>query len=272
MSPRQDIRKLETLQYVKIDISILNMNRILLEAAYNIETALTQEKAWDSLVKPLSRLKLDMVIYVTRDDTAAAWNILSTLPNNWPAELANDPSFSEPFVTYCCATFEPTKVGVEYLEFNEHYIDDYTRDYVSKTKEFGWTAGIGIPTCLKGSGRYGGFILGNNMVRYDFERIIMPLVDDLRTLCLVANARFGAGRKNDTKHKIHRPLSPRETQTLQMLSQGFRPKRIADELGLKESSIRLYIKNARAKLGAANNQDAVALFLKKGQVYAQHAR
>lgn len=239
------------------------MDRILLEAAYNIETARSAQKAWECLIEPLARLKLDKVIYVTRNDAAPVhWHVISTLPNNWPLELTYAPEFSEPFVTYCCATFDPTKLGAEYLEINDHYIDDYTRDYVNKVRKFGWTAGIGIPTSLKGSGRHGGFILGNDMVRYDFERTVMPLVDDLRTLCLVANAKLSASQDKGAKPDVQATLSPRETQTLLLLSQGLRPKRIADELGLKESTIRLYTKNARAKLGAASNHEAVALFMK----------
>lgn len=239
------------------------MDRILLEAAYSIETAPSAERAWACLVEPLARLKLDMVIYATRSDTAPAnWNIISTLENNWPAELTQDPDFSEPFVTYCCATFEPTKVGAEYLEINDSYIDDYTRQYVRKVTEFGWTAGIGIPTSLKGSGRHGGFILGNRMMRYEFERTVMPLVDDLRTVCLIANTKLAVSHELRTNTRVPRPLSPRETQALELLSRGLRPKRIADELNLKEPTIRLYIKNARAKLGAANNHEAISLFLK----------
>jgi DNA-binding NarL/FixJ family response regulator len=48
-----------------------------------------------------------------------------------------------------------------------------------------------------------------------------------------------------------------------MLSRGLRPKQIADELNLKETSVRLYAKNARSKLGATNNNEAVSLFINR---------
>lgn len=242
------------------------MERTLLECAYRIETAKTADSAWERLVDTLKRFKLNKVIYATRDDgNLPRWYILSNLPNAWPRELAKDPDFIEPFVSFCCATFEPTKVGAEYLDLNNHYIDEYTRNYIKAVSEFDWQAGIGIPTALKGSGRHGGFILGNAMMRYDFERSVMPLVDDLRTLCLVANSRFEAWRKGSVPKDVERPLSPREIQTLEMLSRGLRPKQIADELNLKESSIRLYAKNARSKLGASNNNEAVRLFIDRRQ-------
>lgn len=240
------------------------MDRTLLECAYGIETARTSDGAWGRFVDTLARFNLDKVIYATcNDGVPQDWYVRSTLPDDWPKELTKEPDFREPFVTYCCSTFEPTKLGTEYLDLNDHYIDDNTRTYIQNVGQFGWQAGIGIPTALKGSGRYGGFILGNAMKRYDFERIVMPLVDDLRTLCLVAHARFEVWRKGDVHTFETRPLSPRETQAMDLLSKGFRAKHIADSLGLKESSVRLYLKNAKSKLGAANSQDAVRLFLRR---------
>ena len=238
------------------------MERTLLEAAYSIETAKTPDAAWTKLVEALARLRIDNLIYITRnDDDPPEWSVRSTLPENWPRALANNPDFVEPFVATCCATFEPTKVGPEYLDLNDNIVDHRALEYIRTVSSFGWTAGLGIPTALKGSGRHGGFIVGNAMGRYDFERTVVPLVDDLRTLCLIANARFEAWRKGDSPQSVPRPLSPREVQVLELLSKGLRPKQIAEELGVKETSIRLYIKNAKSKLGASNTQDAVVLFL-----------
>lgn len=237
------------------------MDRILLEAAYNIEVASNPEKAWDCFVGTLARINLNKVIYITRSDAAPPdWFVRSTLPDQWPLAETKRPAFSEPFVTYCCATFEPTKLGQDFIELHEHYIDDYTRTYVQSMARFNWTSGVGIPCSLKGSGRYGGFILGNGMTRHDFERGVVPKLDDLRTLCLIASKRFEAWRQGALVTRAPRPLSPRETQVMVLLSQGLRPKRIASELGLKETSIRLYLKNARSKLGASNNQEVILAF------------
>ncbi len=239
------------------------MNRIFLECAYGIETAATADGAWDHLIRTCARVNLPNVIYAMRgDDDPPDWHIRSTLPDAWPGELAENPEFSEPFVTYCCATFEITKIGPEYLDLNDQLIDEYARAYIQTASEYNWLSGIGIPTALRGSGRHGGFILGNAMKRYDFERSIMPLANDLRALCLIAGKRFET-RAGPQPSSPPRPLSPRETQALDMLSKGLRPKRIAEVLGLKETSVRLYLKNAKSKLGAASNADAVRLFLRR---------
>lgn len=239
------------------------MDQILLEAAYKIETAHSPTTAWDVFVGTLARLKMDKVIYAARnDEDPPDWRVKSTLPDNWPRELTYDPEFSEPFVKYCCATFELTKIGPEYLDVNRHYIDDDTLAYVQKAQSFDWPAAIGIPTALKGSGRHGGFIVGNGMRRYDFERAVMPLANDLRTLCLVVSARLERKQDVNTGQPPSRPLSPREVQVVKLLSKGLRPKGISHELGIKEPAVRLYLRNARLKLGAATNQELIALFMR----------
>lgn len=242
------------------------MDRVLLEAAYAIQTAKDSSQAWSRLLKTLSIFEISKVIYATRNDNAPAdWHILSNLPGNWPRELSQDPAFSEPFVSYCCATFEMTKVGPEYLDVNDHFIDEHSRDYVRSVSSFDWTAGLGIPTLLKGSGRHGGFILGNSMPRYHFERTVMPLADDLRTLCLVTSIKLEARDTARAEASEPRPLSPRETQVIELLVQGLAPKQIASELGLKLPSVRLYLKNARGKLGVSSNQEAIVSALQERQ-------
>lgn len=58
---------------------------------------------------------------------------------------------------------------------------------------------------------------------------------------------------------LFKPLSPRETQILELLAHGNRVARIADCLGIKEVTVNLYIKNARHKLGAKTREEAVAM-------------
>lgn len=55
-----------------------------------------------------------------------------------------------------------------------------------------------------------------------------------------------------------RPLSTREKQCLQHLAAGLIPKQIAANLSISESSVRLYLRSARQKLGAKTSHQAVA--------------
>lgn len=240
------------------------MKRELLEAAYRLETASSLEKSWQVMVDAMASQKINRMFYIIRDDGLVAnWFVLSNLPNEWPKFETNDPAFREPFVSYCCATFQPTKLGVEFLDLHQSYIDDYTRAYVATITEFDWRSGLGIPCRLVGSGRHGGFLMGNNMNRHDFERSIIPLSNELQTFCLIAHRKFEGFRLRDRHAPLRRPLSAREFQVLDLLSKGLRPKAIAGHLKLSEASIRLYIKNARLKLGVATNEEALMHFFEE---------
>ncbi|MEQ8666646.1 MAG: helix-turn-helix transcriptional regulator [Rhodospirillales bacterium] len=56
-------------------------------------------------------------------------------------------------------------------------------------------------------------------------------------------------------------LTPRETECLQRLAQGYRSEAIAYELGVKRVTVDLHISNAKRKLSAMTREHAVALAL-----------
>lgn len=59
-------------------------------------------------------------------------------------------------------------------------------------------------------------------------------------------------------HRPWRALSLRERQCLEHLAAGLIPKQIAANLSISESSVRLYLRSARRKLGAKTSHHAVA--------------
>jgi DNA-binding CsgD family transcriptional regulator len=61
-------------------------------------------------------------------------------------------------------------------------------------------------------------------------------------------------------------LSGREHEVPLWLCAGYRVSMIADKLGISESAVNLYLKNARAKLGAKTREQAVARAIFSGQI------
>lgn len=239
------------------------MERDLLEAANRLDMATTLDKAWQLVTEALSACHIERAIYlVAQDKPGQRWFVRSNLPDNWPEGQDSNPAFKEPFLTYCCATFDFTKIGSEYMADHESYIDDYTRNYIQSMLRFDWRAGLGIPCCLRGSGQHGGFLIGNAMTRHDFERGVLPRAEQLRSFCMIAHRKLDALRQDRQTVGEQRALSAREHQTLEQLAHGLRPKTIAANLGLSEASVRLYLKNARLKLGASTKEEALTLFLK----------
>lgn len=60
------------------------------------------------------------------------------------------------------------------------------------------------------------------------------------------------------KNIAYRTLSKREQQCLQLLASGIAPKRIASQLQLSESAVRLYLRSGRGKLNARTMYQAIA--------------
>ena len=63
---------------------------------------------------------------------------------------------------------------------------------------------------------------------------------------------------------LYAPLSEREIQVLQLVSQGMANKEIADALGVGEGTIKTHLKHLFAKLGAPDRTRAVTLAIERG--------
>ena len=59
-------------------------------------------------------------------------------------------------------------------------------------------------------------------------------------------------------------LSPRETEVLKLAGQGMGNREIAATLGISENSVKMHMKRAFYKLGAADRAEAVSLAAKRG--------
>lgn len=62
----------------------------------------------------------------------------------------------------------------------------------------------------------------------------------------------------------HRPLTPREVEVLQLVSQGKRNKEIAALLGLSDDTVPVHLKNVFAKLQVRDRTAAVNVGLRRG--------
>ncbi|WP_193178337.1 response regulator transcription factor [Oricola nitratireducens] len=58
-----------------------------------------------------------------------------------------------------------------------------------------------------------------------------------------------------------RKLTRREEQVMELASQGFQNKNIAEQLGLSEHTVKLHMHNIISKLGATNRTEAAGIFL-----------
>ena len=69
--------------------------------------------------------------------------------------------------------------------------------------------------------------------------------------------------------KSARGLSSRESEALSMAAGGAGNREIAAKMGLSENSVKMFLKRAFYKLGAANRAEAVQLAIRRGLITAQ---
>ena len=62
------------------------------------------------------------------------------------------------------------------------------------------------------------------------------------------------------------PLTPRESEVLQMLASGLANKEIATRLSISEHTVKFHVASILGKLGAASRTEAVALGIRRGLV------
>ena len=62
------------------------------------------------------------------------------------------------------------------------------------------------------------------------------------------------------------PLTPRESEVLQMLASGLANKEIAAKLAISEHTVKFHVASILGKLGAASRTEAVALGIRRGLV------
>lgn len=84
---------------------------------------------------------------------------------------------------------------------------------------------------------------------------------------LVVSGIAAAGQREDVAVGQRRALgnlSARELDVLRMLTRGCSNRRIADELGVAETTVKMHLRNAFEKLGARNRVEAVRVALNAG--------
>lgn len=69
-----------------------------------------------------------------------------------------------------------------------------------------------------------------------------------------------------TASQILEPLSPRETEVLNLIARGYPNKAIALDLGISEHTVKFHVGSVLAKLHAASRSEAVAIAISQGMV------
>lgn len=124
--------------------------------------------------------------------------------------------------------------------------------------------GVSVP--IRGPhGEFALFSLSHHCSDTDWAKFLMAFKSEL---LLIAHFLHQAVRnlENRDAHLDYVTLSPRETESLQLLGGGLNRAAVADRLNISEHTVRVYVESARFKLGAANTTHAVAKAMSHGLI------
>ena len=83
---------------------------------------------------------------------------------------------------------------------------------------------------------------------------------------VTTNGFASAAARSLDLNELAEPLTPRESEVLQMLASGLGNKEIAAKLAISEHTVKFHVASILGKLGAATRTEAVSLGIRRGLV------
>ncbi|MDU8943615.1 helix-turn-helix transcriptional regulator [Ovoidimarina sediminis] len=222
---------------------------MLIEKAAALESQNSADAVWAFALGAFRAAGLPHVIYIMTNAERTNLELRTNIPQLY---TATDPG-QDPFLDYCCHSYEPTRTGIAYLP-DYGYLPDSAQRFIRGAEKVGFRSGFGLPMHLEGSPRFGGFNIGCGLSRDAFEDRFAPLMSDVQAFCFLVHRRLGELAK-DPGHLMG-GLSPREREILTLICNGASRKETAKELNLSPHTVAEYSKSAYRKLGVKNRAEA----------------
>lgn len=89
---------------------------------------------------------------------------------------------------------------------------------------------------------------------------------DAVILATPGHVDFDRPDSGDGDEPLAEPLTPREMEVLELLSEGRPNKAIAEQLGISDQTVKFHVSSISGKLGAANRTDAVRRAVRRGLI------
>ena len=243
---------------------------LLIREAAALEKAGSEEELLRRLSDTLRQVGIEHWIYVTVAVDGGSPILLANIDLHDESETG----VFDPFLDYCCESYEATLTGIEFLD-DHPYLGERDRNFIRKAARMGFRSGLGLPVRTVGSSIYGGFNLGTGLDREAFEREIVPLTEALRSFCLIAHRTIEAlakamtgenGARSASASRSVSDLTKREVDILSRLARGASRRSCATELGISEHTVAAHARNIYDKLGVNNRVEAASIAIAAGVI------
>ena len=223
-----------------------------LNRAAELERIDTPAALWIAVLDGFRAMGFDFVIYLTANDAMTNSQVLTNIPEIY---AETDP-LTDPFLHYCCKSYEVTLTGPEFLS-SHVYLPPDALSFINRASQTGFISGVGVPTRIAGAARFGGFNIGTSLSAESFRAERLPLVDDVRLFCLLAHRRLEEVYPPEMRNLAG--LSRRERDVIALIARGHSRKDCARMLDLSPNTVADYSKSAYRKLGVNNRVEVARL-------------
>lgn len=189
---------------------------------------------------------------------------IDTMGDGWRQGYLQSVIPIEPVLDFMVGQAEP----LLWSEIPLHLLTAEQRAYVTSYKALGFADGLSMP--FWGPNGYCALIsMGSNKV-LNLAPDVRHALQSLAVVALVRCRMLAHGVQLPTIHE--RPISFREADILYWVLEGKTDEEIGTIVGLGRATVKFHIRNATAKLGAANRITAAVTALKNGLLLAALTR
>lgn len=224
-----------------------------------------QTKSFDDLKTCILGLRdhfeIDNLVYHSLNSTGQQYAVL-TYADSWVDHyIEQDYARIDPVVLGCLQRFQP----VEWKQLD--WSGKAARNFMGEAIGAGvGTQGYSVP--IRGpNGQFALFSVNHTCSDAAWSKFTERNMNDLWLTSHFINQRaldLEQAQKPEYEKFYGKFLSPRETDTLTLLAQGFSRAQVAEKLKISENTLRTYIESSRSKLRALNTTHAVASAMTRG--------
>lgn len=255
----------------------------IMERVKLIESFDDLDSIWNEFGLLAKQLGFDYVIYTISNNNSDDFYYY----DNFGLHPQNGEKFYDPFLDYCCHSYDTMYTGPEFLHLHgDLNMPPKAYELIERGTKLGMIAGVAIPLRLSGSNRYGGFNLGSGLTRAKFEALCDKSLGAAQVACMLVHRHIErvldqnnilmeqpdssvkiepaqtTPTQNQSKDKLQ-VLTPREQDILGKIANGYSRKKCADSLCLSESTVSTHMKNIYQKLGVHNRVQATNILLQR---------
>jgi DNA-binding CsgD family transcriptional regulator len=244
----------------------IDMSTQYLDLADDLSRATSTDEVREAAARQMERLGIHTLTWAGGLFSPAYRRYFSTFDNRMVEDrfrqIEADPCGSPAWHALQRRDLRPDPWGVSVPRLQPK--DRAFREFCELVAGYGCTANINVPIWRSHPRDFGTVTFSVAMTGKEFEAYFPYHASLIAASAMLISARMTV--LSSSGGEASALLSGRERECLLWLASGLRYDGIADRLGISEWTVMFHLKNARTKLGAATNEQALAKAILQGAI------